>query len=151
MGAQCFENCVVALGGRELHRIVPVEVVHRDRKLWRGCGGDCGHRVAADCGCTQTDEFCEISSVHKTEVSRYSPQTRRKRLLISPTVAYASTHSSMCGRRFSLVAAACSSLFSVASVARGSRRARNARKRSICVCSSAGSTRNNGTAGSASI
>jgi len=69
------------------------------------------------------------------DVSRYSPQISRSVLLISPTVAYDSTHSSIRGKRFSLVVAACSSFVSAAVTACASRRSRSARKRSSCACS----------------
>src|SRR5688572_31734205 len=59
------------------------------------------------------------------DVSRYSPQTRRSVLLISPTVAYDSTHSRILGNRFSVVAAARSSSANLVSTACASRRARN--------------------------
>ena len=110
-------------------------------------------------GMTGTDPFDALAQDHQKalmvfdhiEATDTSMVTRRNVLLISPTVAYASTHSRIRGNRFSLVFAASSSLPSADSVACASRRARRARTRSICSRSSCSSIFNSGTGGSDSI
>src|SRR5688500_9558158 len=92
--------------------------------------------------------LCAFAGNYTVDVSRYSPQTRRSVLLISPTVAYDSTHARIRGIRFSVVAAARSSSRSASSNAFSSRRARNVLTRSTCACSKAGSIRNSCVGGS---
>jgi len=48
MRSQRIENGLVAPYSREFDRIVPIEIVHRDGKLWRWFARDGGYATEAD-------------------------------------------------------------------------------------------------------
>src|SRR5919112_5461616 len=106
--------------------------------------------VAVDCFQSLRHVLTPSSTFYTVTASRYSPQTWRRRWLISPTVASDSTQESMRGSRFLAPRAASSRSVRATSTLSASRRARQLRTRSTCARSTSGSMRSVGTAASSS-
>src|SRR3712207_3494586 len=139
------------VGGLRRHDAKPVDGQFNLGAFGKVAGGlRDEYAVAVDCLECLRHCLTPLPPFYTVTASRYSPQTRRRRWEISPTVASASTQERMRGRRLSVERAASSRRVRATSVFSASRRARKGRTRSTCARSTAGAVRSVGPGVSAS-